>query len=125
MFIDSAELEHRSVVNARVCIVGAGPAGITLARELAEAKVDTVLLESGDAIMAMIRSACMRATTRGCPICHWMARAYVTWVVPLTIGVVSRILSTQKIFSNENGYRIVDGRSNTTTIVVSTFLYVR
>ena len=47
MFIDSAELEHRSVVNARVCIVGAGPAGITLARELAEAKVDTVLLESG------------------------------------------------------------------------------
>lgn len=47
MFIDSAELEHRSVIKARVCIVGAGPAGITLARELAAAKIDTVLLESG------------------------------------------------------------------------------
>ena len=36
-----------STLQSEVCIVGAGPAGITLAMELAEKGVDVVLLEGG------------------------------------------------------------------------------
>jgi choline dehydrogenase-like flavoprotein len=39
---------NRPVVRADVCIVGAGPAGITVARELIAAGLDVVMLETGD-----------------------------------------------------------------------------
>jgi len=47
--IDIAELESGSTIVTQVCIIGAGPAGITLARRLDAAGVRTVLLESGGA----------------------------------------------------------------------------
>ncbi|HLF78777.1 MAG TPA: GMC family oxidoreductase [Dehalococcoidia bacterium] len=47
MLIDGRELRPDQVLHADVCVVGAGPAGITLVRELARAKLDVCLLESG------------------------------------------------------------------------------
>ena len=47
MLIDARELDDGRRVDADVCIVGAGAAGITLARELAAARRSVVLLEAG------------------------------------------------------------------------------
>jgi choline dehydrogenase-like flavoprotein len=47
MFIDTRRIEQGACVNATVCIIGGGVAGITLAREMNKAGIDTVLLESG------------------------------------------------------------------------------
>jgi choline dehydrogenase-like flavoprotein len=47
MFIDARQLENGSRVDCDLCIVGAGAAGITLARELRNAGLRIALLESG------------------------------------------------------------------------------
>ncbi len=49
MFTDTHELSQGHLLQAEVCIVGAGAAGITLARELSAAGIDTLLLEAGGA----------------------------------------------------------------------------
>ncbi|MBW2416928.1 MAG: GMC family oxidoreductase [Deltaproteobacteria bacterium] len=48
MFVDARSVDDGRVFESDVCIVGAGAAGITLALELAKAKVDVTLVESGD-----------------------------------------------------------------------------
>ena len=47
MPIDANKLNNGEVVDTDICIVGAGPAGITLAREFAEGNFRVCLLESG------------------------------------------------------------------------------
>ncbi|HEX5660638.1 MAG TPA: GMC family oxidoreductase [Polyangiales bacterium] len=47
MLIDARNLGPDELVRADVCIVGSGPAGVTLARELADRDVRVVVLESG------------------------------------------------------------------------------
>jgi choline dehydrogenase-like flavoprotein len=47
MQLDLRELEDGRVFEADVCVVGAGPAGITIARELIGTTLKVVLLESG------------------------------------------------------------------------------
>jgi choline dehydrogenase-like flavoprotein len=47
MFLDARSLGEGSLVEADICIVGAGAAGITLARDLADGKRRVLLLESG------------------------------------------------------------------------------
>jgi len=47
MLDDASAVPAGSELTADVCIVGAGPAGITLARELAARDLDVVLLEAG------------------------------------------------------------------------------
>ena len=47
MFVDACKVPDGSVLVADVCVVGAGPAGITIARQLARSSVEVVLLESG------------------------------------------------------------------------------
>ena len=47
MLIDSRQLPDGHVLDADICIVGGGPAGITLALELAQSSLKVVLLESG------------------------------------------------------------------------------
>ncbi len=47
MFLDTHELPHGQALEAQLCVVGAGAAGITLALELLDAGIDVLLLESG------------------------------------------------------------------------------
>ncbi|WP_341313091.1 GMC family oxidoreductase [Paraburkholderia sp. IMGN_8] len=47
MFIDTRNVEQNTVIETAVCIIGGGVAGITLAREMARAGIDTCMLESG------------------------------------------------------------------------------
>lgn len=47
MFIDTRNVEQNTVIETAVCIIGGGVAGITLAREMARAGIDTCILESG------------------------------------------------------------------------------
>ena len=47
MLIDSRQLPDGQILDADICIVGGGPAGITLALELARSSLRVVLLESG------------------------------------------------------------------------------
>lgn len=46
-FIDARTADHPPDIDGAVCIVGAGAAGITLARALARHVPDVVLIESG------------------------------------------------------------------------------
>ena len=47
MQLDLREVEDGRVFEADVCVVGAGPAGITIARELIGTTLKVVLLQSG------------------------------------------------------------------------------
>lgn len=47
MLVDSRDLTEGHIVKTDVCIIGAGPSGITLARELANTSSHVTLLESG------------------------------------------------------------------------------
>jgi choline dehydrogenase-like flavoprotein len=47
VLIDAAELPAGTVIEADVCIIGSGPAGLTLARELKDQPFKVVLVESG------------------------------------------------------------------------------
>ncbi|MDZ7693133.1 MAG: FAD-dependent oxidoreductase [Balneolaceae bacterium] len=47
MFRDSTDLNNGGLITADICIVGAGIAGIALARELMDTKAEVVVLESG------------------------------------------------------------------------------
>jgi len=47
LFVDARTIPHGSLAEADVCIVGAGAAGITIARELAARPLRVALLESG------------------------------------------------------------------------------
>ena len=47
MLVDSRVFPANHIVKTNVCIIGAGPAGITLARELSKTSSHVVLLESG------------------------------------------------------------------------------
>jgi choline dehydrogenase-like flavoprotein len=49
MIQDADEIVRDTIVQANICIVGGGPAGITLAMELARTGRSILLLESGDA----------------------------------------------------------------------------
>jgi choline dehydrogenase-like flavoprotein len=48
MFADALDVYGQSVVNADICIVGAGPAGLTLALELNGKGIKVLLLEAGN-----------------------------------------------------------------------------
>ena len=47
MFIDARSIERDKSIHTDVCIIGAGAAGITLARELKDSSFRVNLLESG------------------------------------------------------------------------------
>ncbi len=47
MFLDARRSDHPEQIECDVCIVGAGAAGITLARALDRGVLDVCLLESG------------------------------------------------------------------------------
>ena len=48
MFVDGRQIDGHIAVDADVCIIGAGAAGLTIARQLAHSETRICLLESGD-----------------------------------------------------------------------------
>lgn len=48
MFIDSRKLTHNQIVDADVCIVGSGPAGLAIAREFNGTTTRIAILEAGE-----------------------------------------------------------------------------
>ena len=47
MILDGRKIEAGSATEADLCIIGAGPAGLTLALQFLETRVSVVLVESG------------------------------------------------------------------------------
>src|SRR5437588_5159339 len=47
LFIDGRQIASGSTIETDVCIIGGGPAGIVIARELLGAAISVVLVESG------------------------------------------------------------------------------
>lgn len=47
MFIDSRTVERDSVIQADLCVVGSGPAGISIAKEFLPTNLSVVMIESG------------------------------------------------------------------------------
>jgi len=68
MFDDATRIATDSSLEADVCIVGAGPAGITMALELAQAGVQVLLLESGGISPERGPSKLNRASSVGYPM---------------------------------------------------------
>lgn len=65
MLVDARQLEPGALVEADVCIVGAGAAGITVARDLARAGVRVALLESGGLLPSAANTDLNRGETLG------------------------------------------------------------
>jgi choline dehydrogenase-like flavoprotein len=47
MFLDFRTVENGALIEADLCIIGAGAAGITIARELARSRIQVCLVEAG------------------------------------------------------------------------------
>lgn len=47
MLIDTRQIPDLSIIDTDLCVIGAGPAGVTIAREMEKHGIATVLLESG------------------------------------------------------------------------------
>lgn len=54
MIIDCRTVADATVIGAEVCVVGAGPAGMTVAEELAAASVSVLVIERGDSALAAV-----------------------------------------------------------------------
>jgi choline dehydrogenase-like flavoprotein len=67
MLGDAPEVERDSTLACDVCIVGGGPAGITMALELARAQLDVLLLESGGLEPAAATQNLNEGELRGAP----------------------------------------------------------
>ena len=67
MLQDARQIASGSTLNAAVCIVGAGAAGITIALELADTPLDVILLESGGLDYRSTTQDLARGTIVGLP----------------------------------------------------------
>lgn len=68
MILSSETLPRNATVDADVCIVGCGAAGITLALELLETPLKVCILESGDRHPLADEDPFIRVTTTGLPL---------------------------------------------------------
>jgi choline dehydrogenase-like flavoprotein len=74
--LDARELEPGAAVDAEICVVGAGAAGITLALELARRSADVLLVESGGEEADPETQALHDLDSVGYPVReHFMSRA--------------------------------------------------
>ncbi|MCL4249032.1 MAG: GMC family oxidoreductase [Anaerolineae bacterium] len=67
MIIDANTIQPDSTFEADVCIVGSGPAGLTLAREFANQPLDVIVLESGGFMSNRALKKLNEGTTDGDP----------------------------------------------------------
>ncbi|HEY7295303.1 MAG TPA: GMC family oxidoreductase [Dehalococcoidia bacterium] len=93
MLIDANSLPEAAVIRADACIIGAGPAGLTLARALEREGVRVCLLESGGLGAERSAQSLSGGTVRG------------DWVEPLHETRVRRIGGTAHIWQVRAGFR--------------------
>jgi choline dehydrogenase-like flavoprotein len=67
MFIDLRNLGDNSVLEADICIVGAGPAGISMARSFIGTSVDVLVVEGGDLEFDATTQALYKGESVGVP----------------------------------------------------------
>ncbi len=67
MIGDASDVDRGAILDCDVCIVGAGPAGITLARELGRTRLETIVLESGGTGIEQAIQALNVGELRGAP----------------------------------------------------------
>jgi choline dehydrogenase-like flavoprotein len=67
MFVDARTIPDGTLIETGLCIVGAGPAGITLAREFAATGIAVCLLESGGLAFERAAQALAEGATAGWP----------------------------------------------------------
>ena len=67
MFIDFGELEDGTEIRADLCVIGAGPAGISIALALESSGLDVCLLESGDLAFDGATQALYQGSNVGLP----------------------------------------------------------
>lgn len=66
-FLDARELEFTDALQADICIIGAGAAGITLARYLSSTGLDVIMLESGGMSLEGATQALYQTERQGLP----------------------------------------------------------
>jgi len=69
MFIDARQIRNGTLLQADVAVVGAGAAGISLALDLADRKLDVCLLESGGFVPDWASQSLYRGRSVGLPHC--------------------------------------------------------
>lgn len=67
MFIDARQMPENTMLEAELCIIGAGAAGITIAREFSGSRHSVVLLESGGLNMDMASQSLYEGQNIGLP----------------------------------------------------------
>ncbi len=67
MFIDARGIVSGAVIEADLCIVGAGAAGISLAQALVGSRLDVCVLESGDLDFSWLTQSLYQGTNVGLP----------------------------------------------------------
>ncbi len=67
MFRDFREAEDGSVIDTDLCVIGAGAAGITMAKELADTEREVLLVESGEHVPEGATLALYKGVNVGCP----------------------------------------------------------
>ncbi len=72
MLIDALELEDNAIVDADLCIMGAGAAGISIAREFHGTKLNVCLLEGGGFVYDEFSRKLYDGVSRGTYLVDWM-----------------------------------------------------
>jgi choline dehydrogenase-like flavoprotein len=100
MITDARQLDDGTTIQADVAVVGGGPAGITVARALADSGVKVCVVEAGGREL----DAKVQALYEGENACDISAAAQ-------TIGAAMSGPSIPSISRRANGYRTAAGRS--------------
>ena len=115
MFIDGRSVPNGESIDTDVCIIGTGPAGITLGLELADSPVRVCLLESGDFEPQPKTTELSEGETTGHPYRRLDGSRSVASGVHRSTGMAGAGLSTISISRNAAGCPTAGGHSTRTT----------
>lgn len=90
MITDARDLDDGSRLTADVCVVGTGPAGLTICRALEGAGLEVLVLESGDFEPDPATQALARAEVTGQPI-DWFGRTAIDQLRARQVGGSSNL----------------------------------
>jgi choline dehydrogenase-like flavoprotein len=115
MFVDARLLAETTEVRADVCVIGAGPAGITLAREFIGTSLEVCLLESGGLELTRTRRHCVAARTSGSPTMTMTSCSCDDLAAHRMFGRALAGRSKKSIFGRVTASPTLDGRLTSLT----------